>query len=249
MPEYGRMRLYSDLTSWYRLVDPVADHADEAASYAAGFERVLGGRPATLLELGAGAGHNAFYLKERFRCTLTDLSPAMQALSREINPECEHVPGDMRSLRLGRTFDAVFVHDAVMYLTTEEELASAVHTAFAHTAPGGAAIFAPDFVREALREMTEVIEGADGERALRCLSWTWDPDPADTEYIVDYLYLLREGSRMDTVHDRHVEGVFPRETWKRVLSAAGYDVGTISRPFDDDVTDEIFLCRRPPAAG
>ena len=49
MPEYERMRLYSELTSWYRLVDPVADHADEAASYAAGFERVLGSRPATLL--------------------------------------------------------------------------------------------------------------------------------------------------------------------------------------------------------
>ncbi len=33
--------------------------------------------------------------------------------SRELNPDCEHVLGDMRTLRLGRTFDAVFVHDAV----------------------------------------------------------------------------------------------------------------------------------------
>ena len=32
-------------------------------------------------------------------------------MSRSINPECEHVQGDMRTLRLGREFDAVFVHD------------------------------------------------------------------------------------------------------------------------------------------
>lgn len=239
------MLLYSDLTSWYRLVDPLADHSDEAATYQDGFDRVVGHRPATLLELGAGAGHNAFFLKRRFTCTLSDSSPQMQALSRDLNPECEHVTGDMRSLRLGRTFDAVFVHDAVMYLTTEAELSAAIRTAFEHTAPGGAAIFAPDFVREAFREMTELIEGTDGDRAMRCMAWTWDPDPSDTTYVVDYAYLLREGQTVRAVHDPHVEGLFARATWKRLLSESGYEVETIDRPFDDDVTDEIFLCRRP----
>ena len=243
------MRLYSELASWYRLVDPLTDHADEAASYLGGFERALGDRHGTLLELGSGAGHNAFYLKRRYSCTLTDLSPAMQALSREINPECEHVIGDMRTLRLERTFDAVFVHDAIMYLTTEADLAAAITTAFLHTAAGGAAIFAPDFLREALREMTEVIEGHEGNegherRALRCLAWTWDPDPSDTTYVVDYAYLLRERGEVRAIHDRHIEGVFPREVWIRLLSDAGYSVETITRPFDDDMTDEIFLCRR-----
>ena len=28
----------------------------------------------------------------------------------------------MRNVRLGRTFDAVFVHDAIMYMTTEVDL-------------------------------------------------------------------------------------------------------------------------------
>ena len=246
-PEYVAMRLYSELTSWYRLVDPLKDHADEARSYLDGFERALGTRRGSLLELGAGAGHNAFFLKQRYACTLTDLSPAMQALSRDVNPDCEHVVGDMRTLRLDRVFDAVFVHDAVMYLTTDADLAAAVKTAFLHTAVGGAAIFAPDFVREAFREMTETIEGqdeADEGRSLRCLAWTWDPDPSDTTYVVDYAYLLREKGEVRLVHDRHVEGLFPRAVWIRLLSAAGYTVETIARPFDDDVTDEIFLCRK-----
>ena len=90
----------------------------------------------TLFELGSGGGNNASYLRERFTCTLSDLSPQMLTLSRELNPGCEHVLGDMRTLRLGRSFDAVFVHDAVMYLATEDDLRSCMETAFAHTEPG-----------------------------------------------------------------------------------------------------------------
>lgn len=235
--------LYTDLVRWYRLVDPVADHLDEAAAYEAAF---LGAAPhaETLLDLGSGAGHNAFHLKRRYRCTLTDLSGGMLALSRELNPDCEHLHGDMRSLRLDRTFDVVLVHDAVMYMTTEEDLRAAVATAFAHTKPGGAALFAPDFVRETFRENTEELQGNEGERALRCLAWTWDPEPADSTYRVDYAFLLRDRGILNVVHDQHVEGLFSRRTWQRVLTSAGFGVETVQRPIGDDAVDEVFLCRR-----
>src|SRR4051794_21752206 len=107
--------LYRDLVPWYRLLDPVADHAEEAAAYAAALASAGAPAGGTLLELGAGAGGNASFIKRQFRCTLTDISPEMQALSRALNPECEHLAGDMRTLRLGRGFDAVLVHDAVCY--------------------------------------------------------------------------------------------------------------------------------------
>jgi trans-aconitate methyltransferase len=235
--------IYSELVSWYRLLDPYEDHVDEATAYEAGFLRVAP-RAATLLELGSGAGHNAAYLKRRFQCTLTDLSEDMLALSRELNPECEHVQGDMRSLRLGRTFDVVLVHDAVMYMTSEEDLVAAARTAFAHTNPGGAAIFAPDCMRETFRDESEVFEGQDGARQLRCLAWTWDPDPADTTYVVDYAFLLRDASTMTPAHDRHVEGLFPRAAWEHVLRSVGYDLGVLHRPIGNGDVDEVFLCRR-----
>lgn len=240
-----RRLLYSELTSWYRLVDPPADHVEEAAAYEAAFTGAIVGPADTLLELGAGAGHNALHLKRRFRCTLTDVSESMLALSREINPECEHVAGDMRSIRLGRTFDAVIVHDAVCYMASEQDLLAAALTAFVHTRPGGAAIFAPDHLRETFAETTVVIEGEDGSRALRCLMWTWDPDPADSSYAVDFAFLLRDGEAVQAVHDRHVEGLFPEATWHRVLASAGFEVETISRPIGEGATDSIFLCRRP----
>lgn len=241
--------LYDTLVPWYRLLDPAADHRDEAEVFTAAFERVVAPRPETLLELGAGAGHNAFHLKRRFRCTLTDVSAPMQGLSRELNPTCEHLLGDMRTLRLGRSFDAVLVHDAVMYMTSVDDLRAAITTAFVHTRPGGAALFAPDCVRETFKESSQLHgESEDGKlpgRSLRCLEWTWDPDPTDDTYTVDYAFLLRDGTTLEAVHDRHVEGVFSRATWLELFTSTGFRPEVIERPIGDDAFDQVFLAQRP----
>ena len=242
-------RIYHELASWYRLLDPCDDHRDEAAAYRAAFERAIEPKPRTMLELGAGAGNNAFHLKSTFHCTLSDLSESMLALSRESNPECEHLMGDMRTLRLGKTFDAVLAHDSVVYLLTEEDLQAAARTAFVHTRPGGAAIFAPDCVRETFCEFTQLHEGQEGNRALRCIDWTWDPDPTDDTCMVEYALVLRDGTEVRTVHDRHEEGIFPIGTWRRILSDAGFEVEMLRRPVDEGAEtqgycEQMFLCRR-----
>ena len=237
--------LYGELISWYRLIDPPDDHREEADSFSAAFERTITPRPETLLELGSGGGHNAVHLKRRFRCTLSDISEAMLGLSRELNPECEHVRGDMRSLRLGMTFDAVLVHDAVAYMTSEADLCRAVETAFVHTRPGGAAIFAPDCVSDTFRDLAQNFGGTEGARAVQCLEWTWDPDPTDTTYQVEYVFVMREGTSIRAEHDQHVEGLFSRATWTSVLTTAGYLVESLERPLGDGASDQIFLCRRP----
>lgn len=166
-------------------------------------------------------------------------------MSRAQNPECEHVPGDMRTLRLGRAFDVVLAHDAIVYMTTEEDLLAAATTAFLHTRAGGAAIFAPDFLRETFGEQTLLIEGDDGARALRGIEWCWDPDPHDSTYAVEYVFLLREGDRVTAAHDRHVEGLFSEADWHRLLGRAGFAAETIERPVGPGEVDRIFLCRRP----
>ena len=80
--------------------------------------------------------------------TLVDLSPQMLAVSRALNPECEHREGDMRTVNLGRTFDAVFVHDAIMYMTSEaDSLIAAMRNAYRHCRAGGVALFVPDYSR------------------------------------------------------------------------------------------------------
>lgn len=238
------MLLYGDLTSWYRLVDPPEDHEEEAAVYAEALARATTPAPETLLELGAGAGHNALYLKTRFHCVLTDISESMLALSHDINPGCEHVRGDMRTIRLGRTFDAVFVHDAVVYMTSEADLSAVAETAFLHTRPGGAALFAPDYIRETFSDKAMLMSADDGDRMLRGVEWAWDPDPSDSTYQVEYALLLRDGASVRAVHDRHVEGLFSRDTWLGILGGVGFRVEVVERPLADGVTDRVFLCRR-----
>ncbi|MEM9070122.1 MAG: methyltransferase domain-containing protein [Myxococcota bacterium] len=234
--------LYTELTDWYRLLDPLADHATEAELYAA----QLSGE--TLLELGAGAGHNAFFLKDHFRCCLVDLSDPMLELSRELNPECEHLVGDMRTLRLGRTFDAVVVHDAISYLTTLEDLKKTAATVFAHLKPGGRAIVAPDTTREDFEESSDLHENDEGNRSLRCLEWFWDPDPSDSTYYAEYAFLLREGSEVRSVHDRHLVGLFSDREWRDVLEGAGFSVSTFKRLADDyedsGFAMSAYLCQR-----
>ena len=146
--------------------------------------------------------------------TIVDLSPQMLAQSRELNPECEHLTGDMRTVRLGREFDRVFIHDAIC----------SIETAFVHCRPGGVAFFAPDWVCETFSPGADH-GGSDGpDRSLRFLKWTWDPDPLDSEYIVDYVYALRDANGSVTVeHDRHIEGIFSREQWLQSLRAAGFE--------------------------
>lgn len=108
----GPHRFYGDLAVWWPLMSPPAEYAEEAA-FAATVLRSAAIPVREVLELGSGGGHNAAHLKASFAMTLVDLSDEMLDVSRRLNPECDHHRGDMRTVRLGCGFDAVFVHDAV----------------------------------------------------------------------------------------------------------------------------------------
>ena len=134
-------KMYDELATWWPLLSAPADYEEEAAFYGDTLAAACDRPPRTVLELGSGGGNNASHLKARFDMVLVEPSEGMRAVSRALNPECEHVDGDMRTARLGRQFDAVFVHDAVCYMTTESDLRLAIETAFVHCRPGGAALF------------------------------------------------------------------------------------------------------------
>ena len=239
-------KLYRELASWWPLLSAPEDYAEEAAFYERAIIEACARTPERLLELGSGGGNNASHLKRRFRMTLTDLSPDMLKVSETLNPECEHVQGDMRTLRLGREFDAVFVHDAVCYITSEEDLRKVIDTSYVHCRSGGAALFCPDYVRENYREDTDH-GGHDGDgKALRYLEWNTDPDPADTTYEVFMVYALREGSETTVESDRHVEGLFSRDVWLRLMSEAGFSAKVIAFDHSDvDYKLEVFVGSKP----
>ena len=239
------MHMYTDLAPWFHLLTHPADYRDEAAFVTRVVDDVAIGEARTLLELGSGGGNNASHLKARFECTLADLSPDMLALSRTLNPECEHVEGDMRTLRLGRTFDVVFVHDAIGYLTSEDDLRAGIETAAAHVRPGGVVILTPDATTEIFTPKTDH-GGHDGDdgRSLRYLEWI-HPTTTST-YDVDYLIIARgPGDDVRVVHDRHTLGLFPRASWERLIVEAGLELvdTTVENPYE--LEQAAFVARKP----
>jgi SAM-dependent methyltransferase len=240
-----------ELAPWFHLLTPPSDYADDAA-FALGMmrEHVVGPLE-TALELGSGGGNTASHLKHWLQLTLSDISPAMLAVSATINPECEHVVGDMRTLRLGRTYDAVLIHDAICYMTTEADLQAAIATAAEHVRPGGVAVFEPDHVRERFEVGTDhggedgppLADGKPGP-GLRYLEWTTDPDPSDDTYQVDYAVLTRDADGAVRVrHDQHVEGLFSQGTWLRLLAETGLHAIAVEEP-EGRV---VFVATRPRA--
>jgi len=242
-------RFYGDLAQWWPLISPPEEYTEEAAQ-AASILRSASIPVREVLELGSGGGHNAAHFKAHFAMTLVDLAEPMLDVSRRLNPECEHHRGDMRTLRLGRTFDAVFVHDAVDYMTSEADLRHALETAFVHCRPGGIALFAPDHTAETFEPTTDHggIDADDG-RGVRYLEWTYDPDPRDTTILTEYAFLLRDPSGTITLaHETHRTGLFPRDTWLRSLAETGFAPETIPEQTPGDRPPrELFVGRRPSA--
>jgi SAM-dependent methyltransferase len=240
-------RFYTDLAPWWPLVSAPEEYAEEAAEAA---RHLAAARIPVqeVLELGSGGGNNASHLTARFEMTLVDLSSEMIEVSRRLNRSCEHVAGDMRSVRLGRSFDAVFLHDAIDYMLTEDDLRAALATAFEHCRPGGVAVVIPDDTAESWAPSTGC-GGHDGDdgRAARYLSWEWDPDPADTWTATEYAFLLRHADgTVETIHETHRSGLFPAATWLSLLADVGFDPDAVPEMTTEDRPPRtIFLGHRP----
>ncbi|MGA1677170.1 MAG: class I SAM-dependent methyltransferase [Pseudomonadales bacterium] len=235
-------RLYRDLAHWWPLLSPAEEYLDEANFFIQLFDERHLPINASLLEFGAGGGHNACHMKSRFsKVVLTDQSEAMLAVSRTLNPDCEHRKGDMRTLALGCTFDAVFVHDAIDYMCTRQDLASLLRNVARHCRPGGWALLAPDHMAETFVPATEH-GGSDAEdRSIRYLEWSHDPNPEDEMITVDYVYVMREqGAPPSIIHESHHCGLFSRKVWSDELRSAGFLPETLVDPFGR----EIFIARR-----
>jgi len=227
-------RLYTDLAEWWPYVSQRTSFAAEASVHLRLIDDARGHRAETILELGCGGGLLAKEFDADRTVVLTDLSPQMLEQSRQVNPSREHILGDMRSMRIDRKFDAVLLHDSVMYLTSPEDLAATFATAAAHLDEGGVLLVLPDVVKETFEEGS-VSGGSFGTPGAQLLEWHWDPDPNDHTYRVDMCFMLRhENGRMEVIHEHHEMGLFDRTTICRLLRDAGFNLvqGTVWEAVD-----------------
>ena len=229
------LRLYDDLAHLWPIISPPEEYLVEAQEWLDVIRGRLDVAPGagrslpTLLELGCGGGHLLSHLTAHFITEAVDISPAMLEISRELNPQTLHHLGDMRSVRLGRTFDVVAIHDAVNYMTTEEDLRAAIATAAEHLNAGGVALFAPDCIRETFDGPRVVEWTREAEdRSVTFIEYMGKPRPgaSGTEGgIVEsvFIFIIDRDGQVQVETDRHVGGLFPMATWLGLLAEAGLD--------------------------
>ncbi len=236
-------RLYTDLAWLWPLWGDATTEYAHYCRHVTGLIRHYAKRPVTtLLDIGCGGGKNVLNLKQEFDVTGLDLSPAMLAQAKELNPDCTFIQGDMRTIRLGRTFDAVLMDDAISHMSCRVDFTAAFRTAYVHLNPGGVLVATPDVTTETFcQNKTTTTPAARDGLDVVFVENVYDPDPTDEQYETTILYLIRDHGRLRIETDRWTMGMFSLDTWRQVLRETGFEVheGRYS-PGGDEYT--VFAC-------
>jgi SAM-dependent methyltransferase len=240
-------RLYGDLAWLWPISSPPADYVGETQELIQLIRGHAQGEARSLLHLGCGGGHNDWTFKGAFEVTGVDISEPMLGLARRLNPEVTYARGDMRKVRLDRTFDAVAILDSIGYMLTEEDLRAALATAHHHLRPGGVLVTTPDFTLESfVQARAECTTHRHGEVEVTFLEEQYDPDRGDTTCEVTLVYIIRHRGALQGVEvDRHLCGLFPRATWLEAIRGAGFGLPGTPGPASLG-GGELFVGLKPP---
>jgi len=219
----AKERLYDDLAWIWPIMSPPEEYIVEADFFAALINKYSNSQAKTILNLGCGGGHLDRRLKEHYSITGIDKSIAMLELARSLNPEASYIHGDMRSVRLGKLFDVVLIHDSINYILYKEDLRMTFVTAWTHLAPGGLFLTVVEITPEKFTQ-NKVIHSSherDGIEVTSIESY-YDRNLNDTFYEIVFVYLIRQNKKLRVEIDNHTCGIFPMPVWHQALKQAGF---------------------------
>jgi SAM-dependent methyltransferase len=208
------MSIFGAYAHFYDALYQDKDYNAECDFLAAIFARYAPGPIRTILDLGCGTGGHALLLAQRgYQVTGVDRSEEMLAIAQAKATSTfqrSNVPtfqrGDIRTLALGQTFDAVICMFAVMsYMTTNADVGAALTTARRHLAPGGLLIFdgwhGPAVLTERPSDRYKIIQTGD-ERTIRFVQPALDVvrHTVDVSYKVMRIRRDRIVEEVDEVH-------------------------------------------------
>lgn len=219
------------------------DYGHEAAAVV---ERIRRRRPdaRSLLDVACGSGlHLAAFQELGFDVEGVDLSSAMLAAARGRLPDVALHEEDMRTLRLGRRFDAVVcLFSAIGYMTTVEDLTSAIATMAAHLVPGGVLVVEPWFEPDDWHDGSVFSEAAKaGELAVARVSRSWREGD---QSVIEMHYALARPKRTWSFVEPHRMGLFTTGQQLDAFRTAGLTVEHEPKP---GLTDRgLFVAVAPP---
>jgi len=235
-------RLYGELAWLWPVMSAPAEYAEEAAHWRSLLRETLGPGRHLILELGVGGGHNLSHFASEFAPVAVDLSESMLVHSRRLNLTVEHHVGDMRSIRLGRRFRAVLIHDAISHMLDEGEVLAALRTAAAHLGPGGLLLAAPDRFEDSF-DSPEVDRGqgsADG-LILTYFEYSHRIQKGVPRVETILTYVIEQGGNVQVELDRMHTGLFPLATWRRLFGQAGFSFEARRLPLSSITGDYLIL--------
>ena len=230
------------------------------------FRRHATGPMHALLDLGCGTGTHALMFAQRgYAVTGVDRSPAMLELARKKAGGADtrlgstppaFVAGDIRTVQLARTFDAVLMLFAVLgYQTSDADVTAAMRTVTTHLRPGGLFVcdlwFGPAVLAIGTSDRLKVIDTPDGQ--LHRTS-SGQIDSVHQTCRVDFKTWRVAGDRiMDESAESHTMRYFFEAGLGKFFGDAGLDLCAI-HPFDDldarpgDASWNVWVCGRARGA-
>jgi SAM-dependent methyltransferase len=178
-------------------------------------------RAKALLDVACGTGAHLAELRQWYEVEGADLSPAMLAVARERLPGVRLHEADMRTLDLGRSFDAVIcLFSSIGYVTDPAEMRLAVGRLAAHLAPGGVLILdgwvRPDEWRASFRPEPDIAQ--DDETLVVRLAFTHREGNITD---LDMHHLVQTAEGIDYFVENHRLALTPTEDYVSAVESAG----------------------------
>lgn len=207
------------------------DYAAEARFVCDRLAALTGHGPLRILDIGCGTGlHDTLLVESGHDVTGADMSGDMLAradqrrdgLPATLRDKLRFTQGDARTLRTGRTYDAVISLFHVMsYMAGDGDFEAALRTARAHLEPGGAFLFdfwyGPAVLADPPRPRERsVSEG--GVHIRRLTTPHWDKDRDCVRIVFDVEETGGPKSR-----EEHVMRYFFEPGLRQALTAAGFE--------------------------
>lgn len=247
-----KWRAYNELAWTDPIIAPPEEYAEETEIFSKVIKENSKIKPKNLLHLGCGAGGHDYTFKKHFKVTGVDLSSGMLEIARNRNQDVTYLHGDMRTVNLGERFDAVAIPDSISYMTTVEDLYSAIITAYKHLKPGGVLLIAAN-IKEEFTENNFVYTGSKEDVEITIFENNYIPNPDGTTYEATLIYLIRHKGKLEIHTDCHILGLFSLKTWLELLKEVGFEVKhmKMEHMYDCFIMGEgkypllVFACAKP----
>lgn len=181
--------------------------------------------PRSVLDVACGTGHHLAVLARTVpRAVGFDLSEDMCGRAASTYPHLTFRVGDMRSIRLGETFDLVTcLFSAIGHMATVAELTEALVTMREHLAPGGVCIVDPWWAPEQFLDgHVSSFTGRIGDATVTRVSHS-SAKEGRSIVAVDYLVTSPDAGTRH-LHETHEISMFSYDEYLLAFGAAGLDV-------------------------